>query len=70
LATSLLLSDSDSADIVVAVHVSSLVSGGNFKTVLEFVKMIARNADIDTGNVQFGLVFYGLDPEVVFDIDR
>lgn len=53
-----------------AAHVSNKASVADFQGVLEFIKILANSLDIDGRRVQLGLIFYGLDPEVIFYIDQ
>ena len=42
-----------SLDLVIILDASTSVTEGNYKKVLQFIKNILRDADIDSGNVYF-----------------
>ncbi|XP_052237723.1 collagen alpha-6(VI) chain-like [Dreissena polymorpha] len=64
------LSDSNAADLVIAIHLSDRVSQGEFAVVQEFLKNIVATTDVESGKVQLGMIFYGVDPELLFHINQ
>lgn len=64
------LSDSDQADVVIALHMSPRASPYHTKNVQEFVKDLISDADVANGDDQIGLMMYAADPEIVYHINQ
>ncbi|KAH3749755.1 hypothetical protein DPMN_184266, partial [Dreissena polymorpha] len=62
--------NSNAADLVIAIHLSDRVSQGEFAVVQEFLKNIVATTDVESGKVQLGMIFYGVDPELLFHINQ
>ncbi|CAG2253559.1 COL6A [Mytilus edulis] len=64
------LRDSESADMVIAFHASSSTSRNDFQRMLNFVKDLVSRADFDGGRARLGVMAYGENPSVQFNLNE
>ncbi|XP_033728441.1 uncharacterized protein LOC117317678 isoform X2 [Pecten maximus] len=61
--------ESDEQDIVFVLDSSTSVGTGNFKEMLDFVRDMLLDADVDSGSVRVGVVLYSTDVSVEFHLN-
>ena len=57
-------------DLVFLLHTSTQISDMAFKLIINFLKNVLRDVDVDSGDVRVGIAMYRRDSDILFNLDQ